>query len=74
MKAVEGLPWFATMIQRQKLAKFISKAELWMTVMMQTLSVYKEAFRLLSTSKIAAIGMDKSIQAQSSSKWRFPSG
>ena len=41
---------------------------------MQTLSVSKEAFSLLSTSKIAAIGMDMSIQAQSSSKWRLPSG
>ena len=29
-----------------------------MTVMMQTLSVSKEAFSLLSTSKIAAVGMD----------------
>ena len=29
-----------------------------MTIMMQTLSVSKEAFSFLSTSKIAAIGMD----------------
>ena len=29
-----------------------------MTVMMQTLSVSKEAFSVLSTSNIAAVGMD----------------
>ena len=46
-----------------------------MTVMMQTLSVSKEAFSLLFTSKIAAVGMDiMSIQAHSSSKWSLPSG
>ena len=45
-----------------------------MTIMMQTLSVSKEAFNLLSTSKIAAIGMNIRVQAQSSSKWRLPSG
>ena len=40
-----------------------------MTVMWQTLLVSKEAFSLLSTSKMAAVGMD--IKAQSSSKWRL---
>ena len=36
-----------------------------MTVMMQMLSVSKEAFNLLSTSKIAAIGIDIKVYRHS---------
>ena len=44
-------------------------------VTMQTLSVSKEAFSLVSTSIMATVGMDiKVYKAQSSSKWRILSG
>ena len=36
-----------------------------MTVMMQTLPVSKEAFSLLSTSKMAAVGMDIKVYRHS---------
>ena len=39
------------------------------------LSISKEAFNLLSTAKIAAVGMDtKKIPTQPNPKWRLPSG
>ena len=49
-----------------KLPIVISTVEFsWMTVMWQTLSVSKEAFSLLSTSKMAAVGMDIKVYRHS---------
>ena len=46
-----------------------------MTVMMQMLSVSKEAFSLLSTSKIAAVGMDMRVYRHSQAQnGALPSG
>ena len=49
-----------------KLAIVMSKSRVsWMTVMWQTLSVSKEALSLLSTSKMAAVGLDIKIYRHS---------
>ena len=69
MKRVKGLLWFATMIQRQNWRNSFQKPSSMDNSHDADAMVSKEAFSLLSTSTIAAVGMDIRVyrhsQAQS---------
>ena len=65
LDGVNGLPWIATFNSVKTSNIYFKSRVSWMTVMMQILSVSKQAFSLLSASIIAAVGMDIKVYRHS---------